>query len=134
MGTSSSPEEVDLLVLGSGAGGKLLAWSTAGKGIKTAVVERKYIGGACPNIACLPSKNIIQSAKVASFFRRSEEFGVAKEGWRVDMAAVRERKRRMVAELVDLHLENYRKSGVEVVLGSGRFVGPRTIEVTAKDG
>ncbi len=64
-------EEYDLLILGSGAAGKLLSWTLAKKGMKTAAIERKYVGGSCPNIACLPSKNIIHSAKVASYFRRS---------------------------------------------------------------
>jgi len=64
----SKPEEYDLLVLGSGAAGMLISWTLAKKGMKTAVIERKYIGGSCPNIACLPSKNIIHSAKVASYF------------------------------------------------------------------
>jgi pyruvate/2-oxoglutarate dehydrogenase complex dihydrolipoamide dehydrogenase (E3) component len=53
---TSQSEEYDLLVLGSGAGGKLIAWTLAKKGMKTAVIERKYVGGSCPNIACLPSK------------------------------------------------------------------------------
>src|SRR5580693_2432990 len=75
MNTSTTkPEEYDLVVLGSGAGGKLIAWTSAQKGERVAVIERKYVGGSCPNIACLPSKNIIHSAKVASFFGRSEEF------------------------------------------------------------
>src|SRR5437899_9949701 len=90
-------EEYDLLILGSGAAGKLLSWTLARKGMKTAVIERKYVGGSCPNIACLPSKNIIHSAKVASYFRRSEEFGVTKDNWKINVQAVRERKRRMVA-------------------------------------
>jgi len=59
MKTSTSTEEYDLLVLGSGAGGKLIAWTSAQKGQRVVVVERKYVGGSCPNIACLPSKNII---------------------------------------------------------------------------
>jgi pyruvate/2-oxoglutarate dehydrogenase complex dihydrolipoamide dehydrogenase (E3) component len=130
----SQPEEYDLLVLGSGAGGKLIAWTLAQKGMKTAVVERKYIGGSCPNIACLPSKNIIHGAKVASYFRRSEEFGISTNSWKIDMAAVRERKRKMVTGLVDLHLELYKKSGAELVLGSGHFVGANTIEATMADG
>src|SRR5467141_1764419 len=111
MKTPTSPQEYDLLVLGSGAAGKLIAWTLARKGMKTAVIERKYVGGSCPNIACLPSKNIIHSAKVASYFRRSEEFGVTRDNWKVNMRAVRERKRRMVAALVDAHLDNYKKSG-----------------------
>jgi len=66
----SQPELYEVLILGSGAGGKLLAWHMAGSGRKTAVVERRYIGGSCPNINCMPSKNEIWSAKVAHLFQR----------------------------------------------------------------
>jgi pyruvate/2-oxoglutarate dehydrogenase complex dihydrolipoamide dehydrogenase (E3) component len=128
------PEEFDILVLGSGEGGKYLAWTEAKKGLKTAVIERKWIGGSCPNIACLPSKNIIHSAKVASYFRRSEEFGISKDNWKITMSAVTERKRKMVASLVEMHLELYKKSGAELVMGSGRFVAQKTIEVTLTEG
>src|SRR5437879_2469421 len=107
---TSHPEEYDLLVLGSGEAGKYIAWTLASKGMKTAVIERKYIGGSCPNIACLPSKNVIHSAKVASYFRRSEEFGITKDNWKIDMPAVRERKRKMVTGLVEVHLDLYKKS------------------------
>ncbi len=83
---ASNPEEYDLVVLGSGAGGKLIAWTSAQKGQRVVVIERKYVGGACPNIACLPSKNIIHSAKVASFFYHSDEFGISKENVHINMA------------------------------------------------
>src|SRR5215470_3435816 len=72
----SQAERYDVLVLGSGTGGKLVAWTLAREGSRTAVVERKMIGGSCANVACLPSKNIIHSAKVASLFRRYQEFGI----------------------------------------------------------
>jgi pyruvate/2-oxoglutarate dehydrogenase complex dihydrolipoamide dehydrogenase (E3) component len=130
----SAMEDYDLLVLGSGEGGKFLAWTFARQGLKAAVVERKYIGGSCPNIACLPSKNVIHSAKVASYFFRSLEFGISKDNCRINMAAVRERKRKMVEGLVQMHLANYTDSGAELILGSGRFVAPKTIEVTLSDG
>ncbi len=130
----TNPEEYDLVILGSGAGGKLIAWTSAQKGQRVVVIERKYVGGSCPNIACLPSKNIIHSAKVASFFFRSEEFGISKENVHINMAVVRERKRKMVRNLVDIHLDNYRKSGAELVMGTGRFVGPKTIEVELAEG
>src|SRR5271156_4679118 len=132
--TLASPEEYDLVILGSGAGGKLIAWTSAQKGQRVVVVERKYVGGSCPNIACLPSKNIIHSAKVASLFYRSEEFGISKENVRINMAAVRERKRKMVQHLVDIHLDRYKNSGAELVMGTGRFVGPKTIEAQLNDG
>src|SRR5436190_17944179 len=127
-------EEYDLLVLGSGEAGKYIAWTLARKEMKTAIIERKYIGGSCPNIACLPSTNVIHSAKVASYFRRSEEFGITKRDWKINMAGVRERKRRMVMDLVDVHLHNYKNSGAELIMGSGRFIRPKTIEVTTADG
>src|ERR1700745_754778 len=105
----SDPEEYDLVVLGSGAGSKLAAWTFAGQGKRVAVIERKYIGGSCPNIACLPSKNIIHSAKVASYLRRSEECANPKRDFAVDMRTVRERKRRMVSNWNDVYLGNYKK-------------------------
>jgi pyruvate/2-oxoglutarate dehydrogenase complex dihydrolipoamide dehydrogenase (E3) component len=139
--SSSSPslrkgglEEYDLVILGGGTGGTIAAWTFANQGQRVAVIERKYVGGSCPNIACLPSKNIIHSAKVASYLRRSEEFGIAGRDFTVDMLTVRERKRRMVSGWNDKYLDNYRKSGAEFILGSGRFIGPRTLEVTLTDG
>jgi len=132
--TASQPEEYELLVLGSGAAGKLLSWTLAKAGMKTAVVERKYVGGSCPNIACLPSKNVIHSAKVVSYFRRGEEFGIHRDNSKTNIAAVIERKRKMVAGLVDAHLDLYQKSGSELIMGSGRFVAPKAIEVKSADG
>src|SRR3954451_13440443 len=128
------PEEYDVVVLGSGVPGKLLAWTLASRGSRTAVVERRYVGGSCPNIACLPSKNVIHGAKGADYFRRGAEFGIAAGGCKVDMAAVRHRKRTMVDGLVALHLEKYRESGAELVMGQGRFVAPRTNEVSLNAG
>ncbi|MEO6845712.1 MAG: FAD-dependent oxidoreductase [Chthoniobacterales bacterium] len=130
----SHTEEYDIVVLGSGEAGKYIAWSQAEKGKKTVVIERRYIGGSCPNIACLPSKNIIHSAKIASYFFRSEEFGIRKDNTRIDMSIVRERKRNMVKGLVDMHLAIYKKTGAELVMGSGHFISPKTIEVALSDG
>jgi pyruvate/2-oxoglutarate dehydrogenase complex dihydrolipoamide dehydrogenase (E3) component len=132
--SASQPEDYDVVVLGSGEAGKYLAWTLARQGQRAVVIERQYIGGSCPNIACLPSKNVVHSAKVASYFRRSEEFGIHKDHWSIDMSGVRERKRKMVASLVDMHLDIYKKSGAELAIGSGRFVGPQTIEVVSSEG
>src|SRR6266446_5280754 len=130
----SKPEEFDVVILGGGTGSTIAAWTFAAQGQRVAVIDRKYIGGSCPNIACLPSKNIIHSAKVASYVRRSEEFGIARDSVTVDMRAVRDRKRRMVSGLNELYLGNYKKTGAEFICGSGRFIAPRTLEVTLSDG
>jgi pyruvate/2-oxoglutarate dehydrogenase complex dihydrolipoamide dehydrogenase (E3) component len=127
-------EDFDVLILGGGTGSTIAAWTFAGEGKRVAVVERKYIGGSCPNIACLPSKNIIHSAKVASYFRRSKEFGIAHNGFTVDMSGVRERKRMMVRDLNEMYLDNYRKTGAEFILGTGRFMAPKTVQVALADG
>jgi pyruvate/2-oxoglutarate dehydrogenase complex dihydrolipoamide dehydrogenase (E3) component len=130
----SESEQYEILVLGSGEAGKYLAWTMSKAGRRTAVVERKLIGGSCPNIACLPSKNVIHSAKVASLFRRASEFGITTGPLAIDMGGVRQRKRKMVDDLIALHLDRYQASGTELILGEGRFLAPRTIEVRLNDG
>ncbi len=130
----TQPEEFDLVILGGGTGSTVAAWTFAGEGKRVAIVDRKYIGGSCPNIACLPSKNIIHSAKVVSYFRRSKEFGIAHDGFTIHMAGVRDRKRKMVSSLNEMYMENYRQTGAEFILASGRFIAPKTIEATLPDG
>ncbi len=130
----SQTEHVDVLILGSGGGGKLTAWHMASSGRRTAVVERRWIGGSCPNVACLPSKNEIRSAEVAHMARSAAQFGTLTGPVKVDMAKVRQRKRDMVQALVDAHLRNYKTSGAELIMGDGRFVAPKTLEVSLNDG
>src|SRR6202161_29555 len=130
----SQPEHYDVLILGSGGGGKLTAWHNGRSGRRVAVVERKWIGGSCPNIACLPSKNEIHSAEAAHFARNGAEFGVMTGPVKVDMAKVVQRKRGMAERLVAAHLKNYKESGAELIMGSGRFVAPKTLEVSLNDG
>jgi len=79
-------------------------------------------------------EQIIHSAKVASYFRRSKEFGIRHDGFAIDMGDVRERKRMMVRGLNDIYMEKYRDTGAEFILGTGRFLAPRTVEVTLADG
>ena len=129
-----SPEQVDVLILGSGQGGKLLAWHMAQSGRHTVVVERRWIGGSCPNIACMPSKNEIWSARVAHLAHHAGQFGTVAGPVETDMAAVRQRKRDMVNREIELHLQNYRTSGAELIMGSGRFVTSKTLEVHLNDG
>jgi pyruvate/2-oxoglutarate dehydrogenase complex dihydrolipoamide dehydrogenase (E3) component len=131
----SQPERFEVLVLGSGFGGKLLAWHMARSGRRTAVVERRWIGGSCPNIACLPSKNEIWSARVAHLTQHAAQFGTMITGpITTDMAKVRQRKREMVDREIALHLQNYKTSGAELIMGVGRFVASKTLEVHVNDG
>jgi pyruvate/2-oxoglutarate dehydrogenase complex dihydrolipoamide dehydrogenase (E3) component len=134
MNAAPAREDYDLVILGGGTGSTIAAWTFAGQGQRVAVIDRKYIGGSCPNIACLPSKNILHSARIASYFRRGKEFGLPGECHRVDMTAVRGRKRAMVTGLNEMYLENYKQTGAELIFGSGRFIGPKTLEVALPEG
>src|SRR5207302_4156357 len=130
----SEPQPYEDIVLGSGAGGKLLAWHLARSGRRVAVVERRWIGGSCPNINCLPSKNEIWSAKVADLLHHAAQVGIVTGSVAADMAKGRQRKRAMGEGLVALHLDLYRKSGAELIMGDGRFVAPKTLEVHLRNG
>src|SRR4030088_2685495 len=110
-------EHVDILVLGSGEGGKYLAWYMARSGHRTVVVERRWIGGSCPNINCLPAKNEIWSAKVADLLHHAAAFGLNTGTVSTDMAVVTNRKREMVKHLVSVHLEKYKTTGAELLMG-----------------
>jgi pyruvate/2-oxoglutarate dehydrogenase complex dihydrolipoamide dehydrogenase (E3) component len=130
----NTAEKYDVLVFGGGTAGKVIAWTMAKEGKRTAVVDRKYVGGACPNVACLPSKNVIHSAKVASLVGRHREFGIETGPISIDMAGVYARKREMVDGIIQVHMEKYRASGDELIFGDGTFVAPRTIHVALRDG
>jgi pyruvate/2-oxoglutarate dehydrogenase complex dihydrolipoamide dehydrogenase (E3) component len=130
----SATDTYDILIIGSGEAGKYLAWTMAAAGHRTAVIERKLIGGSCPNIACLPSKNIIHSAKVRSFTRHAAEFGVELKSAVTSMKGVQARKRAMVDSLIQLHLDRYQASGAELIMGEARLVGDRTVDIQLADG
>ncbi|MHA6692690.1 FAD-dependent oxidoreductase [Devosia sp. A449] len=127
-------EQYDVVVVGSGEGGKYLAWHLAQTGLRTAVVERRWIGGSCPNTNCLPSKNEIWSAKVATLAARADSFGVTTGPVAIDMVKVLQRKRAMVAALVAFHRERFEASGAELIMGDARLVGANTLDVALNDG
>lgn len=132
---SSAPVHYDLVTLGSGEVGKMLAWKYSGMFGKTcASIESKWIGGSCPNVACLPSKNVLYTAANANTIKSAGRFGVggyvhAAEDMKVDMAAVKQRKVEMVKGLTEMHLNVFDKFGVDLIRGFGRFTGPKTIQI-----
>jgi pyruvate/2-oxoglutarate dehydrogenase complex dihydrolipoamide dehydrogenase (E3) component len=97
-------------------------------------IEDKRIGGACPNVACLPSKNVVHSAKVASFFQRGAEFGIVQSDWHVDMTGVNARRQKLVDDNLQVHLTNFAKNNGEIVMGFGRFIAEKTVEVALNAG
>ncbi len=127
-------ENFDVVILGSGQGGKRLAWHLGRSGKKVAVVERQWVGGSCPAVACLPSKNEIWAARIAHLAHNTARFGTLATEVRTDMAQVLRRKQAMVEHEIALHLDQYRQSGAELIMGTGRFIGPKAIEVALNHG
>ncbi|SDT54712.1 FAD-dependent oxidoreductase [Bradyrhizobium canariense] len=130
----SQAEHFDVVILGSGQGGKLLAWHLGHSGKKVAVVERRWVGGSCPAVACLPSKNELWSARVAHLVQNAAQFGTLAANVKIDMRKVRSRKQDMIDRDVDFHLGAYKSSGAELIMGSGRFTGPKMVEVVLNGG
>src|SRR6267154_3722480 len=131
---ATTPEQYDAIVIGSGEAGKWMAWHLGLQGQRVINIEDKRIGGACPNVACLPSKNVVHSAKVAQYFQRGAEFGIVQGDWRVDMAGVNARRQKLVDGNLQVHLANYAKSHAEIVMGFGRFIAEKTVEVALNTG
>jgi pyruvate/2-oxoglutarate dehydrogenase complex dihydrolipoamide dehydrogenase (E3) component len=130
----SQNQHFDTVILGSGQGGKALAWHLARLGQKVGVVERRWVGGSCPAVACLPSKNEIWSARVAYLAQHAQQFGTLTGPVKTDMAKVRQRKQNMVEREIEAHLRAYKDSGAELIMGNGRFTSARTIEVLLNNG
>ncbi len=128
-------EQVDAVILGSGQAGNPLAAALAASGQRVVLVESKHVGGTCVNEGCTPTKTMIASAKVAALARRAADFGIHAGPVSTDMAAVRDRKRKVLdvwRSGSERKLEG--TGGIELVWGLGRFAGPQTIEVAPNDG
>jgi pyruvate/2-oxoglutarate dehydrogenase complex dihydrolipoamide dehydrogenase (E3) component len=123
----------DAVVLGSGEAGKYMAWHLGAAGRRVVVVEQRYVGGSCPNIACLPSKNFIHGAGIARIVATSEALG-ARVARGVSMREIQALKKAMVEGLVQTHLDRFASSGCELVMGRGCFIAERTIEVALNGG
>jgi pyruvate/2-oxoglutarate dehydrogenase complex dihydrolipoamide dehydrogenase (E3) component len=122
------------VIIGSGEGGKYLAWHLAQSGEQTMVIERRWIGGSCPNVNCLPAKNEIWSSKVADLAHHAHAFGTVTGPVSIDMEGVRRRKREMVEALVAIHVDKYKSTGAELLMGQARFTGPGTLAVQLNQG
>ncbi|ALV46454.1 mercuric reductase [Arthrobacter alpinus] len=124
-------EEFDLLVIGGGKAGKSLAMESAASGQRVAMVERGMIGGTCINVACIPTKTLVNSARLLATARRAAEFGILDGGTpSIDLALLRARKESVVATMVAGQRKSFLASGMDLVIGEARFTGPRTVEVT----
>ncbi len=124
----------NLVVIGAGTAGLVTAAGAAGLGAKVALIERNLMGGDCLNVGCVPSKALISSARRFAAVRDAGEFGVrVPDGVTVDFSAVMERMRKLRASISPVDsAPRFRDLGVDVFLGSARFNGSDTVQVSDK--
>jgi pyruvate/2-oxoglutarate dehydrogenase complex dihydrolipoamide dehydrogenase (E3) component len=127
-------EQYDAIVIGTSQGGRLLPAELAKAGQQVALVEREHLGGVCVNRGCTPTKTMVASARIAYQARRGADYGLRIGPVAVDMAAVRERKRAMVAGARQNYASHLPQDGLDLFAGEARFAGPKTVEIALKDG
>lgn len=123
-------ENFDLVIIGGGVGGLVTASGAAQFGAKVALIEKESLGGDCLHWGCVPTKRLVHSAKAALIFKRSEDFGIEKESYRVNFKKVMAGMRAVQAEIgKNDDPERFRKMGIEVIFGTGKFINNHTFEV-----
>src|SRR3970040_249551 len=133
--TTGGPERYDAIILGPGQRGNPLAVALAEAGWKTAIIERKHVGGTCINVGCTPTKTMVASARVASLARRGADYAVHTNAVRVNVAEVRQRKQAIVDSFRNgsqRHLQNTKN--LELIFGEGSFSGPKSVTVRLPGG
>src|SRR5258708_11433296 len=131
----TTPQQYDAIVIGSGQGGNPLSIALAGAGMRTALIERKHVGGTCINEGCNPTKTMVASGRVAYVARRAADYGVHTGPVTVDLAKVRERKHKIVESSRNGSQPRIEKTAnLELIFGEASFSGPKTIVVRLQDG
>ena len=131
---ASTPESFDAVIIGSGQGGNPLAEALTAAGMKTAMVERKDVGGTCINRGCSPTKTMVASARVAYLARRGADYGVDVGPIAIDLGRVRERKRNIVSSFRQSREKRLEKAHVELIRGEASFTGPGQLRVALRSG
>jgi pyruvate/2-oxoglutarate dehydrogenase complex dihydrolipoamide dehydrogenase (E3) component len=129
-----SMQSFEFVVVGGGKAGKTLAANMASSGRSVAMIEKGQIGGTCINIACIPTKTLVRSAKIAELAKHAANFGIRVAFQGVDIPSVRQRRDGVVSEMVRRNQALFDRSGMTLLIGTAAFIGPRTLEVTLPDG
>jgi pyruvate/2-oxoglutarate dehydrogenase complex dihydrolipoamide dehydrogenase (E3) component len=125
----------DAIIIGSGQAANPLAEKLAAAGWRTALIEKKFIGGTCINVGCTPTKTLVASGRVAYLAKRSADYGIHTTGYSVDINAVIRRKNEHVLASRESSTKRLLEThNLDVVFGNAVFSGPKEITVTKEDG
>lgn len=124
----------ELIVIGGGPGGYVAAIRAAQLGVKTLCVEKEYMGGVCLNWGCIPSKALIAAANLANKIQNAQHMGISVEGLKVDVPTMQKWKDGIVKKLTTGVNSLVKGNGGDVLMGTAKLTGPKTVEVTKSDG
>jgi pyruvate/2-oxoglutarate dehydrogenase complex dihydrolipoamide dehydrogenase (E3) component len=131
----NTADQYDALIIGSGQAGTPLSTALAGAGMRTVLIERKHVGGTCVNEGCTPTKTMVASGRVAYLARRAADYGVQTGPISVDLAKVRQRKRKIVDSFRNGSQEKIEKTpNLELIFGEASFSGPKNVDIRLQDG
>ena len=135
MSQAAAATHYDAIILGSGQGGNPLAKALANAGWRTALIERKYVGGTCVNTGCTPTKTMVGSARVAYMSSRAEFFGIHAQVTGVNMERIRQRKDEIVLQSRNNNEKAFLSTNnLDLIYGDARFTGPKSLSVKKNDG
>ncbi len=127
-------ERYDAIIIGTGQAGKPLARALGRAGRKTAIIEKRHVGGTCVNVGCTPTKTMVASARIAHLMGRSADYGVNTGKIHVDLVKVLERKRGIVEQFRNGNRQALKETaGVDLIFGEARFTGPSSVAVHRED-
>ena len=124
----------DVIVLGSGPGGYVTAIRASQLGLKTAVIEREALGGICLNWGCIPTKALLKSANVFEYINHAEDYGIQVNAPKADFTGMVNRSRGVADGMSKGVQFLMKKNKIDVIMGDGRLLAGKKIEVTATDG
>ena len=128
-------EQYDVVVIGAGPGGYVAAIKAAQLGLKTAIVDKQWLGGVCLNVGCIPSKALLRNAEIAHTLReRGKEFGFSFDNLKLDYGVAVKRSRQVSDRLTKGVGFLMKKNGITVYMGTAKLTSPTTVSVTDKDG
>lgn len=132
-GLKQKMDNYDLVIIGGGVGGLVTASGASQLGARVALIEKEDLGGDCLHYGCVPTKRLVHSAKMANSIKKAENFGIEVEGYNVNFKKVMDGMRQVQATIaVNDDPERFRKMGVDVIFGSGKFRDPNTFEINGR--
>lgn len=123
-GGGNLAKEYDLVIVGGGIGGYTAAIRASQLGMKTALVEKKKLGGTCLHKGCIPTKSLLKSAQIFRYVNHADNYGIHTEAVSIDFVAMQKRKDQVIDRLHKGLQQLIKKNGIDVYSGNGRLLGP----------